>query len=132
MIEMESLGSFEDQIAALEDAMAGARDVTAGLSGELTRASSALSDASSGVSSLSVGLGRNLSRAFESVVFDGMKLSDALTKVGRSMVNSAFSAAVKPVSARQRRLHRVPEPVRQCPADGKGRSSQKRPDHGLR
>lgn len=98
MIEMEGLGSFEDQIAALEDAMASARDVTAGLSGELGKANSALSDASSGVQSLSTGLGRNLSRAFESVVFDGVKLSEALAKVGRSMVNSAFSAAVKPVS----------------------------------
>jgi phage-related minor tail protein len=98
MIEMEGLGTFEDQISALEDAMANARDVTAGLSTELDKANSALSGASSGVHSLSTGLGRNLSRAFESVVFDGMKLSEALTRVGRSMVNSAFSAAVKPVS----------------------------------
>lgn len=99
MIEIDSLGSFEDQVAALEEAMASARDVTAGLSSELNRANSALSDASSGVQSLSNGLGRKLSRAFESVIFDGMKLSDALTRVGRSMVNSAFSAAVKPVSS---------------------------------
>lgn len=98
MIEMEGLGSFEDQIAALEDAMASARNVTSGLSSELGKANSALSDASSGVQSLSTGLARNLSTAFESVVFDGVKLSEALARVGRSMVNSAFSAAVKPVS----------------------------------
>lgn len=98
MIEIDSLGSFEDQIAALENAMASARDVASGFSGELDKANSALSDTSSEVKSLSSGLGRNLSRAFESVVFDGQKLSDALTKVGRSMMNSAFSAAVKPVS----------------------------------
>lgn len=98
MIEIDSLGSFEDQIAALENAMASARDVASGFSGELDKANSALSDTSAEVKSLSSGLGRNLSRAFESVVFDGQKLSDALTKVGRSMMNSAFSAAVKPVS----------------------------------
>lgn len=98
MIEMDGLVSFEDQIAALEDAMSSARDVTSGLSGELDRANSALSDTSSGIQSLATGLGRNLSRAFESVVFDGQKLSEALSRVGRSMVDSAFSTAVKPVS----------------------------------
>lgn len=98
MIEMDGLASFEDQVAALNDAMAGARDVTSGLSGELDRASAAISDTSTGVKSLSSGLTRSLSRAFESVVFDGAKLSDALTQVGRSMVNTAFSAAIKPVS----------------------------------
>lgn len=98
MIEIDTLGSFEDQIAALESAMASAREVTSGLSNELDKANAAFSDTSSEVKSLSTGLGRNLSRAFESVVFDGQKLSDALTKVGRSMMNSAFSAAVKPVS----------------------------------
>ena len=98
MIEIDTLGSFEDQIAALESAMASAREVTSGLSSELDKANSAISDTSSEVKGLSTGLGRNLSRAFESVVFDGQKLSDALSKVGRTMMNSAFTAAVKPVS----------------------------------
>ena len=98
MRELDSLGSFEDQVAALEEAMAGARDVTSGLNAELDRAKSAISDTSSGVRGLSTSLGRNLSRAFESVVFDGAKLSDALVKVGRSMADSAFSAAMRPVS----------------------------------
>lgn len=98
MIEMESLGSFEDQIAALEAAMSSARDVTSGLSRELDNANSAISETKAGVKDLSGGLGRNLSRAFESVVFDGVKLSDALAKVGKSMVDSAFSAAVRPIS----------------------------------
>ena len=31
-------------------------------------------------------------------MFDGERLSDALTRVGRSMVNSAFSAAMRPIS----------------------------------
>ena len=98
MIEIEGLGSFEDQIAALEGAMAGARDVASSLSRELDKANATLSDTSSGVKGLSSGLSRNLSRAFDSVLFDGEKLSDALTKVGRSMMDSVFSAAVKPVS----------------------------------
>ena len=78
--------------------MAGARNVAAGLSGELERAKSAIATTNNEVKGLSAGLSRNLSRAFESVVFDGQKLSDALARVGRSMVNSAFSAAMRPIS----------------------------------
>ena len=98
MIEIDGIGSFEEQVAALESAMAGARDVTSGLSSELDKANSAISSASSEVKGLSTGLARNLSRAFESVVFDGKRLSDALAQVGRSMMNSAFSAAMRPIS----------------------------------
>jgi phage-related minor tail protein len=98
MIEIDGIGSFEDQVAALENAMTNVRDVTSGLNRELDKTNSVLADTSSGVKSLSSGLSRNLSRAFESVVFDGEKLSDALGRVGRSMMNSAFSSAVRPIS----------------------------------
>lgn len=99
MIEMESLGTFEDQVAALEAAMANARDVASGLSREFDRANTTMSNTGSELKGLSTSLSRNLGRAFEAVVFDGEKLSDALSKVGRSMVDSAFSAAMKPVSS---------------------------------
>lgn len=98
MIEIETLGTFEDQVSALEGAMASTREVTSGLSRELDKANSAISDTSSEVKKLSTGLGRSLSRAFESIVFDGEKLSDVLTKVGGSMVDSAFTSAVRPIS----------------------------------
>jgi phage-related minor tail protein len=98
MIEMESLDTFEDQVAALEGAMAGARDVASGLSREFDRANDTMSDTGSQLRGLSSSLSRNLTRAFEAVVFDGEKLSNALSRVGRSMVDSAFTAAMRPVS----------------------------------
>lgn len=49
------------------------------------------------VKSLSRSMGLSLRKAFDGVIFDGMKLSDALSQVGQSMLNSAYSAAVKPV-----------------------------------
>jgi hypothetical protein len=49
------------------------------------------------VRGLSRSFGSGLRKAFDGVVFDGMKLSDALSQVGRSMVNSAYSAAIRPV-----------------------------------
>jgi lambda family phage tail tape measure protein len=98
MIEMEGLDTFEDQVAALENAMASARDVTSGLSREFDRANDTMSDTGSQLRGLSSSLSRNLTRAFEAVVFDGEKLSNVLSKVGRSMVDSAFTAAMRPVS----------------------------------
>ncbi|MBM9595205.1 phage tail tape measure protein [Roseitranquillus sediminis] len=98
MREIDSMGSFEDQVAALEEAMAGARNVASGFSSELGRVQSTISTTNSGVKSLSVNLGRDLKRAFDDVIFDGRKLSEALSQIGRSMINTAFSAAVKPVT----------------------------------
>ena len=98
MIEIDGLGSFEEQISALEDAMANTRDVTRVSAASWRRRTRRCRAQARACSNLSSGLARNLSRAFESVLFDGVKLSDALSSVGRSMVNSAFSAAVRPVS----------------------------------
>jgi phage-related minor tail protein len=50
------------------------------------------------VEGLSRSFGGSLKRAFDGVVFDGMKLSDALTGLARSMVNASYNAAMRPVS----------------------------------
>ncbi|HMM10454.1 MAG TPA: phage tail tape measure protein, partial [Paracoccus solventivorans] len=49
------------------------------------------------VSSLTAGFGGGLRRAFDGLVFDGAKLSDALKSVTRSMADTVFSVAMKPV-----------------------------------
>ncbi|WP_420344650.1 phage tail tape measure protein [Paenirhodobacter sp.] len=49
------------------------------------------------VGTLANSIGRTLGRAFESVVFDGAKLSDALNKVAQTMVDSAYRVATRPV-----------------------------------
>ena len=59
---------------------------------------SALAATGKDVATLEKGLSRGLRRAFDGVAFDGMKLSDALSTVARSMVNTTYNAAMKPVS----------------------------------
>lgn len=49
------------------------------------------------VSGLTAGIGGGLRRAFEGLALDGLKLSDALKEVARSIADSAFSAAMRPV-----------------------------------
>ena len=50
------------------------------------------------MATLEKGLSRGLRRAFDGVAFDGLKLSDALSTVARSMVNTTYNAAMKPVT----------------------------------
>nr|WP_232621788.1 phage tail tape measure protein [Thioclava electrotropha] len=49
------------------------------------------------VGTLSNAFGRHLRSAFDGVVFDGLRLSDALRQVARSMADSVYNVAMKPV-----------------------------------
>jgi hypothetical protein len=50
------------------------------------------------VNSLSTGIGGGLRRAFDGLVFDGMKLSDALKGVAKTISTRLFGIAMKPVA----------------------------------
>ncbi|WP_282065094.1 phage tail tape measure protein [Aliiroseovarius marinus] len=98
MAGLDSIDSFEDQIDALEAALGGAQQMTTGFIFELKGMHSTISDLSADVSKLSSGISSGLRRAFEGLVFDGMKLSDALKMVAKSMTDAAFNAAINPVT----------------------------------
>lgn len=83
-----------------EDAQAGlvrSEQVTESFEAELARLRQSMIFTGREVASLSAGIGGGLRRAFEGVVFDGMKLSEALKGIARSMADTAFSIAMKPV-----------------------------------
>ncbi|SFP48825.1 phage tail tape measure protein [Tranquillimonas alkanivorans] len=73
-------------------------DVVAAFEGELRRLGTTVAETGREVRVLSGGLSRGLRRAFDGMVFDGRKLSDALQGVARSMADAAYSAAVRPVT----------------------------------
>jgi len=72
--------------------------LVSGFDSELRRMSTALSATGRDVATLEKGLSRGLRKAFDGVAFDGLKLSDALSTVARSLSNSAYNAAIKPVT----------------------------------
>ena len=49
------------------------------------------------VNSLSLGIGRGLRSAFDGLVFDGLKLSDALKQVGQTIVDNVYNVAMRPI-----------------------------------
>ena len=98
MAERQDLDALGDGIDGLEDAMADAGAVTAAFSAEITKMQEAMADTSRDAAVLSRGLSRGLRTAFDGIVFDGMRASDALQAVARSLVNAAYSAAIRPVT----------------------------------
>lgn len=73
--------------------------LVSGFDSELRRMSTSLAATGKDVATLEKGLSRGLRRAFDGVVFDGMKLSDALGSVAQSLSSTAFNAAIKPVTS---------------------------------
>ena len=97
MVEGDGLDGLSRQAAELERALGGAEGVAASFSDELGRMRESLTYTGREVGTLSQGFGRSVRRAFDGVVLDGMKLSDALSSVAEGMAQAAYSVAMKPV-----------------------------------
>jgi len=98
MDEIGNLEALETQAEALTLTLGASADMAAAFDGELRRVRASMGEAGKDVATLERGLSRGLRRAFDGVMFDGMKLSDALRTVAQSMVSTAYSAAVRPVT----------------------------------
>ncbi len=94
---MAEIEDVQDQIAALEATLAGSAGMVAAFDGELTRMRESLVFTGREVNTLSNGLGGGLRRAFDGLVLDGMKLSDALKGIGRTLSDTVYGIAMKPV-----------------------------------
>ncbi|WP_370301327.1 phage tail tape measure protein, partial [Pseudooceanicola sp.] len=65
---------------------------------ELRRVRAAFAATQQDAQTLERGMSKGLRRAFDGLAFDGLKLSDALEHIARSMIRSTYSTAVKPVT----------------------------------
>lgn len=98
MSNRDGIEELEDRADGLGDSLAGAADTAAVFDSELRRVREAMAATGHDVAVLERGLSKGLRRAFDGVVFDGMKLSDALETVARSMIETTYAAAIKPVT----------------------------------
>lgn len=98
MDEIDNLDALETQAEALTLALGASADMAAAFDGELRRVRAAMAETGKDIATLERGLSRGLRSALDGVLFDGMKLSDALKTVAQSMVSTAYSAAVRPVT----------------------------------
>lgn len=94
---MDEIEELREQVAALEATLGGAAGVTAAFEGELARMQESLVFTSREVGTLSTSIGSGLRGAFDGLVFDGMRLSDALKDVATTIVDTVYDIAMKPV-----------------------------------
>ncbi len=84
----------------LDDQMDDAGRMAANFSTELGRVRDSLSETTRDFGNLESGLAGGLRRAINGLVVDGDRLSDALSTVGRAMIDTVYKAAMKPVTDR--------------------------------
>jgi hypothetical protein len=98
MAEQDGFDELGERAEALEDSLGAAAGMAADFDSELRRMRESLAGTGRDIATLEKGLSKGLRRAFDGVVFDGLKLSDALETVARSMIQTTYSAAIKPVA----------------------------------
>lgn len=97
MRENDELEALANEIADVGAVGRMASAALAQCSAELGGAGRSAALAAREVAGLSGSFGSGLRRAFDGVVFDGMRLSDALKGLGRSMADNVYGMAMKPV-----------------------------------
>lgn len=92
-----ALEDLNAELAALEARMAATSDQAAAFDASLSDMGRALGDTSREMAGLSRSLGSGLRRAFDGVVFDGLRLSDAMRQLGQSISGAIYGAAMRPI-----------------------------------
>lgn len=94
---MSDIPEFEAQIASLEVSLGGAAGMVAAFEGELARMEQSLVFTTREVGALTSGFSSGLRRAFDGVILDGKRLSEALGEVAQSMIDTVYDVAISPV-----------------------------------
>ena len=97
MSGLDQIDALDSGVNALERTMGDATAMTAAFDNQLRDIQGTLSETTRDLGNLERGFSGGLRRAFDGLVFDGLKLSDALSVVAKSMVDTAYSAAINPV-----------------------------------
>jgi phage-related minor tail protein len=95
---MADIGTMQEQLQALEAQMGSSISMVAAFDGELARMRETMVFTGREVNTLSSGISGGLRKAFDGLIFDGMKLNDALKTVANTIVDQVYSIAIKPVT----------------------------------
>jgi hypothetical protein len=98
MTQIDQIDALEAEISALEQSLGQASGMTAAFDAQLRDVKGTLSDTTRDLGNLERGFSSGLRRAFDGLVFDGLKLSDALGVLGKAMIDTAYNAAIRPVT----------------------------------
>jgi phage-related minor tail protein len=91
------MARLEAQFAGLEGTVGGLEGATAAFRRELEGVQGSMKEAGREASGMSRSVTSSLRRAFEGVVFDGRRLSEALASVGKGISGAVLNQALAPV-----------------------------------
>lgn len=95
---MADIGTMQEQLQALEAQLGSSVSMVAAFDGELARMRETMIFTGREVNTLSSGISGGLRKAFDGLIFDGLKLNDALKTVANTIVDTIYSIAIKPVT----------------------------------
>lgn len=93
----DDLTRIEGQFLGLQSALSGLEGVTGAFQRELDGVQGSMKAAGREATGMSSSVTVSIRKAFEGVIFDGKRLSDALASVGRSLSSSVLSSALAPM-----------------------------------
>jgi phage-related minor tail protein len=93
----DDLTRIEGQFLGLQGALSGLEGVTGAFQRELDGVQGSMKAAGREATGMSSSVTTSIRKAFEGVIFDGERLTDALASVGRSLSSSVLSQALAPV-----------------------------------
>lgn len=96
---MTNFKEAEEQFALLEESLESSGAMVSAFQNELMRMQNTMLLTNREVSSFSKTIGSSFKNAFDGVVFDGLKLSDALKNITKSMIDGVYNIAFKPIQS---------------------------------
>lgn len=93
----DRLQAMEREVAALAESLRSSQREMGSFRRDLSGLGGEMAQARREMSRFARAAGSGLRRAFEGLVFDGMKLADALQVLGKAMADSVFDQALRPV-----------------------------------
>jgi len=98
MDDIDKIEALEADVGALEAAIGDAAVMTAAFEDQLRNVQGALTDTTRDLGQLERGFSQGLRAAFDGLVLEGRSLTDVLSGLAGKMVNTAYAAAVNPVT----------------------------------
>jgi phage-related minor tail protein len=98
MDDFDKIDALESDVGALETALGDASAMTAAFEDQLRSVQGSLTDTTRDLGNLERGFSQGLRSAFDGLVLEGLSLTDVLGGLAEKMVNTAYSAAVNPVT----------------------------------
>ncbi|NOD95786.1 phage tail tape measure protein [Ruegeria sp. HKCCD6228] len=98
MTDHDGFDDLQERGEALGDSLGDAATMAAAFDSQMKRISAAFEETGKDVATLERGMSSGLRKAFDGVVLDGMSLSGALDILRNSLIQTAYAAAIKPVT----------------------------------